>query len=187
MRITTTTATLLLVSALSLSSCRNNQDGEDATPASPGRAVYHNPGANLRLTYPTSWTKLDYGQQGTKALVAFVSPPDENGERQHLAFDVRKLSENVSLEQMKDAAIAEAKGVFPKFELVSSSQTTFGGHPAYQTVYTASTEKGSARILQVMALNDGKACSATYTARSEAGFDRSLPQIEEIVRSVKIE
>lgn len=186
MRITTT-ASLFLLSVLFLVSCRSNQDSKEAAPESSETAIYHNPGAPLRVTYPTSWTRLIYGQEGTKALVAFLSPPDAKGERQHLAFDVRKLSENVSLDQMKDAIIAEAKTVFPKFELLSSSQTTLGGHPAYRSTYTAGTDNAAGRILQVLAIHDGKAYSAIYTTRSEAGFNRSLPQVEEMIRSVKTE
>jgi hypothetical protein len=185
---TSTTVALLLVTVLFIASCQSNQDGKDAAAAGTSEtAVYHNPGAPLRVTYPTSWTRLIYGQEGTKALVAFLSPPDAKGERQHLAFDVRKLSENVSLEQMKDAIIAEARTVFPKFELLSSSQTTLGGHPAYRTTYTAGTDNAAGRILQVLAIHDGKAYSAIYTTRSEAGFNRSLPQVEEMIRSVKTE
>src|SRR5687768_6396552 len=186
MRVTTTALALLL---LSVASCRNDQPGRETAPPSSATAVYHNPGARLRLTYPTSWTTLQYGEQGTKALVAFFSPPDEKGERQHLAFDVRKLSQDqpTTAEQFKDAAIAEAKKVFPKFELISSEKTTLGGQEAYRTVYQAGTERGSGRIMQVLALDDGTAFSATYTARSDAGFARSLARAEEIIGSVKIE
>src|SRR5918995_198308 len=86
------TTALALFALTVLASCRGNRDSNDPNDAPLGQAVYHNPGARLRLTYPTAWTKLQYGEQGTKALVAFLSPPDEKGERQHLAFDVRKLT-----------------------------------------------------------------------------------------------
>jgi hypothetical protein len=185
MHIRTTAAALTAL--LLLASCRGNQDGAGSTADPAGQAVYHNPAANLRLTHPTSWTRLDYGQQGTKALVAFLSPPDDKGERQHLAFDVRKLAEPASLESLKDAAIAEAKTVFPNFDLVFSDRTTLGGRDAYRTLYNAGTERGSARIMQILALHEGRAYSATYTARSAAGFTRSLPQAEAIIGSIKIE
>ena len=180
---------LALIALTVLVSCRGERDSNDSNDAPSGQAVYHNPGARLRLTYPTSWTKLQYGEQGTKALVAFLSPTDEKGERQHLAFDVRKLTQDApaTAEQLNDAAIAEAKKVFPKFELISSERTTFGGREAYRSVYRAGTERGSGRIMQVLALHDGSAYSATYTARGDAGFDRSLARAEEIIGSAKIE
>ena len=180
---------LALIAVLVLTSCRNSQNAKDSTADPSAQAVYHNPGAKLRLTYPTAWTKLQYGEQGTKALVVFLSPTDEKGERQHLAFDVRKLSQDqpTTPEQFNDTAIAEAKKVFPKFELISSEKTTLGGREAYRTVYQAGTERGSGRIMQVLALHDGTAYSATYTARSEAGFQRSLAPAQEIIGSVKIE
>ena len=185
-----TTVALLAVITL-LPSCRGKQDEKaPTTAAAAGQAVYENTGAHLSLTYPTTWTKLQFGEQGTKALVAFLSPPDENGERQHLAFDVRKLSadqQSMTAEKLKDAAVAEAKTVFPKFELITSEKTTLGGHEAYRTVYTAGTERNTGRIMQVLALANGNAYSATYTARSEAGFKRSLAQAESIIGSAKIE
>ena len=184
--------TVALLALLTLPSCRGKQDEKEssATAAAAGQAVYENTGARLNLTHPTTWTKLQFGEQGTKALVAFLSPPDDNGERQHLAFDVRKLTpdqQSTTAEKLKDATIAEAKAVFPKFELISSEKTTLGGHEAYRTVYTAGTERNTGRIMQVLALANGNAYSATYTARSEPGFKRSLAQAEAIIASAKIE
>ena len=185
-------AVTALIGLVLVTSCRGKQDETEspATAAAAGQAVYENTGARLRLTHPTTWTKLQFGEQGTKALVAFLSPSDENGERQHLAFDVRKLTQDqqsMTAEKLKEAAIAEAKTVFPKFELITSEKTTLGGHEAYRTVYTAGTERNTGRIMQVLALADGNAYSATYTARSEAGFKRSLAQAEAIIGSAKIE
>jgi hypothetical protein len=185
-----TTVALLAMLTL-LPSCRGKQDEKESTATTPaGQAIYENAGAGLHLTYPTAWTRLQFGEQGTKALVAFLSPPDDNGERQHLAFDVHKLSpdqQSATAEKLKDAAIAEAKTVFPKFELISSEKTTLGGHEAYRTVYTAGTERNTGRIMQVLALANGNAYSATYTARSEAGFKRSIAQAEAIIGSARIE
>jgi hypothetical protein len=186
MRIPTTAAALTALTALLLlASCRGGRDA--SAPATAQPLVYHNPAAPLHLTYPGTWTRLEFGERGTRALVAFLSPPDENRERQHLAFDVRRLSEATTIDQFNDAAIADAKQVFPRFELISSRKTTFGGHDAFRTIYTAGTERGAARIMQVLAIANGKACSAIYTARSQAAFDRSLPQVEQIIGSVKFE
>jgi hypothetical protein len=184
-----TPTTVALFALLVLSSCRGNQARTDSRPAPAGQATYHNPDAELRLTYPTTWTKLEHGQQGTRALVAFLAPAYEKGDWQHLAFDVRKLSQDqpASIEEFKDAAIAEAKTVFPRFELISSKSTTLGGKEAFRIVYTAGTERGTARIMQVLALAGGNAYSATYTSRRQQGFQRSLPDVEQILASVQIE
>lgn len=182
---------IVLMGLAAFVSCRGKNDassaGDTAAPAGASSATYHNPAAGLRVTYPTTWTKLEHGERDTKALVAFLSPPSEKGERQHLSFDAQALSEDVTLEKLKDATIAEAKAVFPRFELISSEKTTFGGRDAWRTVYTAGTDRGTARIMQVLALSNGKAYSATYTARTEPGFARSLPQANQMIDSAKIE
>ena len=146
-------------------------------------STYSNEAEKIKFQYPSNWA-IKENQMGS--LVAFVSPRES--ESDSFMENVNLLLENTppdtSLEKYNSYGLEMLKKVVTDFNIIESNDTTLGGLPASNMIYTGRMGEFNLKYFQVWTLKDGKAYVCTYTA-DQKSFDKYLPVAKNVIDSLK--
>lgn len=148
--------------------------------------TYSNPPFGIRMQYPSDWLKLDLsGNISSTLLVVFKSPPGSLlGSLNIIAQN--SSSQNITFPKLVSMNINNLKQSGRIVNLSASSPATLAGNPAYKIVYTGISPRGVIfETMQIFSLIGNKAYFITYAVPS-ANYATSLPTIQAIINSVKI-
>jgi hypothetical protein len=127
-----------------------------------GFAVYENKDFTLRIQYPGNWEKKE-GDNG----VAFIIPGKntDNGAYNGCNLLFEKMHGlKLSLEKYIEVTLEGMKKYMPGFKLLTSSEYTLGGHPAYQMTYTASQETIDMKSMSIFTIRNDKVYALSFNA-----------------------
>lgn len=160
---------------------------EPAEPVKPpvlvpieGFHVYENPEAGIRIQYPENWDKKE-GENGA----AFIIPKDPGDSAYYEGFNLlfeQMHGIKMSLDEYLEITIDGMKKYMPGFELIESSETTLGGHPACQMLYLGIHEAIEMKFFSMFALRKGNIYALSFNTRS-GQFDAYKETYEKITGS----
>lgn len=131
---------------------------------------YENHEHGFRISYPSTWTKLENLE---KAVVAFLRP--EKGLMKKPFYD----NINISIIQLPSADSdlehfvmedidKNLKGLIPQFNLLKNTNIEMAGYPAYELIYTGSQKKKRpVQWLQVLVKRDTRVYVITCACSPE--------------------
>jgi serine/threonine-protein kinase len=140
-------------------------------------ATYESP-AGFSIQYPSDWVKNE--PQTGAVYVSFGLPTKNPAENLNVLVNA---SGNRTLSNVSDAAIAEVQRNYPDFAALDRGNTTLGGYPAYEILYTTFTNSGGRlKIMQIWTVKDGYLYALTYKGSSST-FDKYLGTAQQMIDS----
>ena len=96
---------------------------------------------------------------------------------------VKEIVSNTTLPSITQTHLDTLRNLYPDINLLESIETTFLGHPAHMTIFTATDNTQNLRkAMQVWFKEDSKAYLITYKSNNER-FSKYLPTIDKMLNS----
>jgi hypothetical protein len=145
--------------------------------------VFDDPAYGVKLQYPSSWTKIQLGQQprsNVDIVGAFLHRDNQNASLSRIGVAVQPLiSQDVKLDQYTSNQLNAIKRV--NATGIEDKDTNVGTNPAHNAVFTLNGTK----VMQIWTLKGDKAFIFAYQANPNE-YAASLPTFQKMVDSVEI-
>lgn len=164
--------------------------------------VYENPLYGIKIDYPFSWDKLEFGQNNPYGLVAgFVipregKPPSEINVLDFILENVMlgvkgitpspsSSSSPATLNGFVNEEISIYKQKLADFHIIKSNTTSIDNNPTYQIQYTQKDGRATFDTLQIWTISGNKIYTIIFNA-DPADYPTYLPVIQKIIDSFDI-
>lgn len=181
---------LLLLLVVPFAGCAGSGGTKSTATASDGNVVttYDDPKYGLRLTYPGNWEEqsIPFMLRPKGTIIVLKAPTRVGADKMPptISVVVNEKSSGATLEQMQQQMIDKAKGQFPDFKLIESSDARLGTEPAKRITYTGSKMGVSVQVMNVIATHSGKGFAVAYSADPEI-FTQELPDVQKVIESIR--
>ena len=148
---------------------------------------YASPVYGIRTQYPDRWEIMIESTSNSSLSLRFNSPLENDTDifRENILFEINTISNNTVLYNYTSAAITSYLESYPdlKFSEVSSTNLTNTAIPAYK--FVASHTQEGLDFMQILAINEDKVYTITYTS-DKTRYSTYLPIIEEMINSFEV-
>lgn len=145
-----------------------------------GMALLESDAADFLFYYPQGWT----ADRNDGMLSAYVSPVDRSNVSVTsfpADWDTNTLDDYLT----KSAYFDDLKATFSDFEMITDGEeTTLGGVPARQYVFTATAAGESYKFRQIMAFLGNYVYVMTYTSTADT-FDAHTDEVNRVVEEFR--
>jgi hypothetical protein len=151
---------------------------------------YDNPTYGIFMQYPSNWTASTSGLEDYIDLIAFYSPLQNVSDSfpARLKISVPVYSQNISLQEYTNF-ILTTLNQSEQIDVRNSSEATVAGYPGYRVVLANQPFPNSTLIFYQMntwTTIGNKVYLLTYEGE-ESTFNRHLPQVSQMLESLRIE
>ncbi len=131
------------------------------------------------IEYPEYWEKTVEVSEG---IAAFVSPAEGYSDQYNDNLSVRCFTPDMEYNKYVTGYVAELATTVANYKLVSETDTTLGGEPAYQIVYESTDEEGKnqLRFMQIFAQHNDKIYVVTYIGEFSS-YSYFLTSVEKMI------
>jgi len=133
------------------------------------------------IKYPPDWERAQHIDKS----VTFLAPRESNLDTNPAGINimVKDIGSNTTLASITQTQLSTLKNLYPDIQVLESIETTFLGHPAHMTIFTATDNTQNLRkAMQVWFKEDSKAYLITYKSNNER-FSKYLPTIDKMLNS----
>jgi eukaryotic-like serine/threonine-protein kinase len=171
------------------------------TPKETNFSIYENPIYGIKIIYPTSWEKLEFGQNNANGLVAgFILPREGKPQSEinvsdfvleNIMLGVKVISSSPSslssttLNGFASQQILSYKRGLADFQIIKSNTTSIDNNPTYQIQYTHKDGRATFDTLQIWTINGNKIYTILFNA-DPADYPTYLPIIQKMTDSFVI-
>jgi eukaryotic-like serine/threonine-protein kinase len=171
------------------------------TPKETNFSIYENPIYGIKIIYPTSWEKLEFGQNNANGLVAgFILPREGKPQSEinvsdfvleNIMLGVKIISSSPSslssttLNGFASQQILSYKRGLADFQIIKSNTTSIDNNPTYQIQYTHKDGRATFDTLQIWTINGNKIYTILFNA-DPADYPTYLPIIQKMTDSFVI-
>jgi eukaryotic-like serine/threonine-protein kinase len=163
-------------------------------------SLYENPIYGIKILYPASWDKLEFGLSADGLIAGFVlpkegKPPSEINVSDFVLENIMigvksipsfpSLSKNTILNDFVNKQISSYKQGLTDFQIVKSNTTAIDNNPAYQIQYTDKHGRATFDTLQIWTINGNKIYTILFNA-DPADYQTYLPIIQKMTDSFAI-
>jgi serine/threonine-protein kinase len=145
------------------------------------------PEYGLKISYPTTWEKVNKTDLRPPLVIGFRRPRKNNSDPflESVGIAIIDISSDlvtsplhIILKEYVDGNISDLKHRFPDFVLAESAPTTIAGNEAHQLVYI---ERGT-KNLAIFTVKGNKVYNIVYRSRPEV-FLKYLSTVEQMIAS----
>ena len=127
------------------------------------------------MKYPPDWER----SQHIDKSITFLAPRESNSDTNPAGIGIM-VKDIASITQTQ---LSTLKNLYPDIQVLESIETTFLGHPAHMTIFTATDNTQNLRkAMQIWFKEDTKAFLITYKSDNER-FSKYLPTIDKMLNS----
>jgi len=133
------------------------------------------------IKYPPDWERAQHIDKS----VTFLAPRESNLDTNPAGINimVKDIGSNTTLASITQTQLSTLKNLYPDIQVLESIETTFLGHPAHMTIFTATDNTQNLRkAMQIWFKEDTKAFLITYKSDNER-FSKYLPTIDKMLNS----
>jgi hypothetical protein len=133
------------------------------------------------MKYPPDWER----SQHIDKSVTFLAPRERNSDTNPagIGIMVKNIASNTTLASITQTQLSTLNNLYPDIQVLESIETTFLGHPAHMTIFTATDNTQNLRkAMQIWFKEDTKAFLITYKSDNER-FSKYLPTIDKMLNS----
>lgn len=126
-----------------------------------GFRLFRSTPLGFSIEYPEYWEKTVEVSEG---IAAFVSPVEGYSDQYSDNLSVRSFTPDMEYNAYITGYVSELAKTVANYKLVSESDTTLGGEPAYRIIYESTDEEGEnqLRFMQIFAQHGEKMYVVTY-------------------------
>lgn len=145
---------------------------------------YHDHNLGFALELPEGW---EMGQAPNEKTVVLLSAPEGENDpfRENMNVIVTELDVDISLADLFNLNIENAKKMLPSFEAVEVEPLELDGVPAMKLIYTFKIEETTLKNIVYIMLKDRTMYTITFSCL-EARFDEFRPLFETIGNSFQL-
>jgi len=158
--------------------------------------IYENPTYGIKILYPASWNKLEFGQITANGLVVGFTLPREGKPLseinvsdfilENILIAVTRInsvpysfSESTILKDFANEQISSFKQGLSGFQIIKSNTTSIDNHLAYQIQYTSRVGHAIFDTLQIWTISGNKIYTMIFNA-DPADYPTYLPIIQKM-------
>ena len=158
-----------------------------------GYKLFRSTPLGFSMEYPDFWSKTNDNDEG---IAVFATPPEGFADEVNDSLSVQRFVLDMEGEdaynQYIKGYVADLEAKFKNYKLVSETDTTLGGEPAYQIVYESTsgdateTEGNSSelRLMQVFTQHAGYVYVVTYLAEFKS-YSYFLTYVEKMISTFR--
>ena len=149
---------------------------------------YQNSLHQLKINYPTNWSRQETPNATTGDVTVFLSPlgsPQDNF-REQLSISVENFSSRpMSLGEYSSESIQQIRN-YADANAPAPTMDTLANRRAMKVVYNRKDGNLDLQIMQIWMVRDNRAYVLTYAAQQEQ-YEQFLPTINNMIRSFQVE
>jgi hypothetical protein len=162
-------------------------------------SVYKNPIYGIKILYPASWDKLEFGPSADGLIAGFALPREGKPPSQinvsdfvleNIMIEVKSIPASLSskdtiLNDFVNEQISSYKQELAGFQIIKSNTTAINDNPTYQIQYTHKGGRATFDTLQIWTINGNKIYTILFNA-DPADYPTYLPIIQKMTDSFVI-
>jgi hypothetical protein len=146
--------------------------------------VYENSKIGIKIDVPSGW---QYKEENTSEVLFLTNESSASGIL--VSVDTKSIPTNLSLDAFTQVNMNHIQQNYPNIHLITSNQTTLGGMPAHQIVFTYTSGENLNKSMEIWTLKNDKGYFIVYSAGVGEGHDNFsilLPVAKHMVGSFAI-
>jgi hypothetical protein len=170
-------------------------------PKETSFSVYENPIYGIKILYPASWDKLEFGLNPDGLIVGFALPREGKSPSEinvsdfvleNIVVRVKSIpsspslsSKGTILNDFVNEQISSYKQEFAGFQIIKSNTNAINNNPTYQIQYTHKDGRATFDTLQIWTINGNKIYTILFNA-DPVDYPTYLPVIQKMTDSFAI-